>query len=532
MSNFNKIKILDCTLRDGGYINNWEFPIYATKKIITSLIDAKIEIIECGFLNQKIGTGFNSTLFNDFFQVNELIDSIDRNLQNTNFCVMINKGDYDFDTLPNYNENKGVINMIRYAFHKKDWQDAIIDMKTMINKGYKVYVQPMVTLSYSEKEITQMIYECNKLDIYAMYIVDSFGAMYGDDFDRLHNLFEDNLKKGVNLGYHSHNNLQLAYSNAINFVQNKNTDRDIIIDSSILGMGRGAGNLTTELIADYMNKKEIKQYNIIPLLDTIDKYLETIYRESYWGYSIAHFLSASFGCHPNYSSFLINKKNLSIIDIKKILSLLDDLEKKNFNKERIEELYINFKSNTSLPTNFNADFFKNKKILILASGSNLIKQKRSVMRFIDDHKPLVVAVNHIPKNIKIDLCFFSNQKRYDKFIEHINPNKIIITTNIKVTTNISNYKVVDYYSLTTKTSNKNDNVTILLLNLLIEQKVKEVFIAGFDGYKFDSDNYSYSEYDKIVERKVMKNQNKNILTSIKEIRQKLSINFITDSVFK
>ena len=89
MSNFNKIKILDCTLRDGGYINNWEFPIYATKKIITSLIDAKIEIIECGFLNQKIGTGFNSTLFNDFFQVNELIDSIDRNLQNTNFCFMI-----------------------------------------------------------------------------------------------------------------------------------------------------------------------------------------------------------------------------------------------------------------------------------------------------------------------------------------------------------------------------------------------------------------------------------------------------------
>ena len=79
MSNYNKIKILDCTLRDGGYINNWEFPIYATKKIITSLIDAKIEIIECGFLNQKIGTGFNSTLFNDFFQVNELIDSIDRN---------------------------------------------------------------------------------------------------------------------------------------------------------------------------------------------------------------------------------------------------------------------------------------------------------------------------------------------------------------------------------------------------------------------------------------------------------------------
>ena len=292
-----------------------------------------------------------------------------------------------------------------------------------------------------------------------------------------------------------------------------------------------AGNLTTELIADYMNKKEIKQYNIIPLLDTIDKYLETIYRETYWGYSIAHFLSASFGCHPNYSIFLINKKNLSIKDIKKILSLLDDLEKKNFNKERIEEIYINFKSNTSLPTNFNTDFFKNKKILIVASGPNLIKQKKIVTRFINDHKPLVVAVNHIPKP-KNRFVFFFKSKTLRKFIEHINPEKIIITTNIKVNTNISNYKVVDYYSLTTKTSNKNDNVTILLLNLLIEQNIKEVFIAGFDGYKFDSDNYSYSEYDRIVERKVLKDQNKNILTSLKDICKKLSINFITDSIFK
>ena len=195
-------------------------------------------------------------------------------------------------------------------------------------------------------------------------------------------------------------------------------------------------------------------------------------------------------------------------------------------------MYINFKSNTSLPTNFNADFIKNKKILIVASGPNLIKQKKIVTRFINDHKPLVVAVNHIPKSLKIDLCFFSNQKRYEKFIEHINPEKIIITTNIKVNTNISNYKVVDYYSLTTKTSNKNDNVTILLLNLLIEQNIKEVFIAGFDGYKFDSDNYSYSEYDRIVERKVLKDQNKNILTSLKDICKKLSINFITDSIFK
>ena len=93
MSNFNKIKILDCTLRDGGYINNWEFPTQSTKKIITSLIDAKIEIIECGFVSQKNGVEVNSTLFKNLHQINEILGSLDRNIDNTDFCVMINKGE-------------------------------------------------------------------------------------------------------------------------------------------------------------------------------------------------------------------------------------------------------------------------------------------------------------------------------------------------------------------------------------------------------------------------------------------------------
>ena len=528
----NKIKILDCTLRDGGYINNWEFPTHSTKKIITSLIDAKIEIVECGFVSQKNGVEVNSTLFKNLHQVNEILRSLDRNIDNTDFCVMINKGDYNLSTLPDYNKKEDVINMIRYAFHKKDWKDALNDIRIIIEKGYKVYVQGMVTLSYSDFEIIQMIKEFNKHDIYAMYIVDSFGAMFGDDFRRLHYLFENNLKKGIRLGYHSHNNLQLAYSNAIDFIKTKNIDREIIIDSSIHGMGRGAGNLTTELLADYMNKKKHMKYNIVPILETIDEYLEAIYRENYWGYSIAHFLSASYGCHPNYSTYLVNKKNLSIVDIQKVLSLLDDEEKKNFNKERIKELYINFKSNDGSPTNFNMDFFKNQEILIIAPGPNLIKQNEKVENFIANKKPLVIAVNHVPENLKTNYFFFSNQKRYDKFINNIDLDKLIITSNIQVNLDISKYKVVDYNSLATKTSNKNDNVTILLLNLLIDQKVKEVFLAGFDGYKFDSDNYSYTEYDRIVERKVMKQHNQNIIASLKEVGKKLTLNFITDSFYK
>ena len=532
MKNNSLIKILDCTLRDGGYVNNWEFSLESTKAIITALIDSNIEIVECGFVNQKYKNTSDSTVFSEINQVNELLLSLDRDIESTDFCVMVNKGDLDIDSLPSHNKKTGPVSMIRYAFHKKDWREALDDTKIMIKKGYQVYVQAMVTLSYSDDELLEMLTEVNKYDVYAMYIVDSFGAMFGDDFRRLNYLFENNLKKNIRLGYHSHNNLQLAFSNAIDFIQIKDSEREIIIDSSIQGMGRGAGNLTTELLATFLNKKKNTEYNTVPLLETIDKYLGPIYKENYWGYTIAHFLSASFNCHPNYSSFLVNKKNLLIVDIQKILGLLDNGEKKNFNKDRIEELYLNFKSNLGLPINFNVDFFKDQNILIIAPGPNAIKQKETVEKFINAKKPLVIAVNHIPKNFNSNYFFFSNQKRFDKFIEQIEPNKAIITTNIHVNSNSSNYKVVDYNNLATKTSNKNDNVTILLLNLLINQKVKEVYLAGFDGYKFDSGNYSYTEHDRIIEKKVIKHQNENIIVSLKEIRKNLSMNFITESIYK
>jgi len=389
----------------------------------------------------------------------------------------------------------------------------------------------MVTLSYTDMELIEMLEEINKYDVYAMYIVDSFGAMFGDDFRRLHYLFENNLKSGIRLGYHSHNNLQLAYSNAIDFIQIKEKNREIIIDSSIHGMGRGAGNLTTELLADYMNKRQNKEYDIAPLLETIDKYLEAIYRENYWGYSIAHFLSASFGCHPNYSSFLVNRKNLSIVEMQKVLSLLDNGEKKNFNKSRIEELYLNYKSSGGLAINFKQDFFKGQNILILASGPNVIKQKDKVHNCIETIKPVIIAVNHILTEFTADYYFFSNQKRYDKFIEDLIPENVIITTNIKVKSNSINYKVVDFHDLAMMTSNKNDNVTILLLNLLINQRVNEVYIAGLDGYKFDADNYSYQEYDRVLEKKALEVHNENVRISLNEITNKISLNFITDSIF-
>lgn len=528
----NNIKILDCTLRDGGYVNNWEFSDESIINIIRSLINARIDIIECGFISQKNGKKKNSSVFNSIEKANEILKKAQPDLSKNEFCVMINHGEYDLETLPVFDSSKDFIEGIRFAFHKKNWKDAIEESRIIIGKGYNLYTQAMVTLSYTDIEIIEMICDFNQLDIYAMYIVDSFGAMLGSDFRRLHYLFDNNLKDSVLLGYHSHNNLQLAYSNAINFIDIKSSLRKIIIDSSIHGMGRGAGNLNTELLADYLNKKKQTNYNIIPLLETIDNYLEVIYRENYWGYSIAHFLSASVGCHPNYATFLVNKKTLAIVDMQKILAELDTIKKKNYNEEYLNKIYIDYKSEARLKENIQKDFFAGKNILIIASGPNAIGQKDLIFDYINKTKPLIIAVNHIPQYYDSKYYFFSNQKRFDKFSMDIKKDQIIVTTNIKVNSSCKKCKVVDYHDLVLMTSNKNDNVTIMLLNLLIRQGIKEVSIAGFDGYKFDNNNYSYQEYDRIIDKVELEKQNQNIITSLKEITPEMNIKFITDSIYK
>ena len=352
-----------------------------------------------------------------------------------------------------------------------------------------------------------------------------------DDFRRLHYLFENNLKPTVCLGYHSHNNLQLAYSNAIDFIQIRNSYREIILDSSIHGMGRGAGNLTTELVSDYLNKRHHTNYNIVPLLNAIDQHLEVVYKENYWGYSIAHFLSASFSCHPNYASYLVNTKTLSIVDMQTILGTLSSSERTNFSRSRIEELYISYKSSGNKIVSIDPNIFKNEDILIIAPGPNSIQQKELVDKYINDNTPIIIAVNHIPTNYAVNYYFFSNQKRFDKFKTQLFNKRVIITTNVKVESNESIYAVVDYHDLVMMTSNKNDNVTILLINLLTTQGVKKVSVAGLDGYRYDIDNYAYNEEDRVIDKKILDQHNMAVSQSLEDIRRKLSINILTESIF-
>jgi len=515
------ISILDCTLRDGGYINNWEFPQNQTVKIIKALDKSNIDIVELGYLDDKKGKSNNSTLFNSTRSVGGLIKDIDLSFKKV---VMINLFDFDVSKLPH--QSKTQIDGIRLAFHKKDIQEALIQSQKVIDLGYQLFFQPMVTKNYTDEDFLSAIESANKLQIYAFYIVDSFGSMSLKEFKRYTNLANDKLRKNICLGYHSHNNMQLAFSNAIDLCS-MDFDREVIVDSSVYGMGRGAGNLNTELIADYLNTKD-KKYKVIPLLEIIDELLTYYFKRYPWGFSPAQYLSASLDCHPNYASYLVNKKTSHIAEVRNILEQIPLHSRNDFDKNIVDILYQEYLLTNKVEAKGELNL-NSKKILLIASGSSTNGKLEVLKRKAESGDYLIIALNHQPE-IDCDYYFFSNQQRFDEFKSNLPLGKQVITTNIHCKKNIN--AAIQLKDIAYIDGNFVTNVAILMINYLILQGVKKIEIAGLDGYRIGKNNYTYDETSVITNDDLFKELNSAVSDSLFKLKSLITIDFITSSIFK
>lgn len=328
------IQILDCTLRDGGYCNDCRFGLGNQRRITAGLARAGVEIIECGFLMDQVLYHPDVTRFTSPEQIGAILPGA-RGDASPLYVALADFGRYDFDRLPPQSDTP--IQGIRVAFHKKDWPEALAACRTVRDKGYKIFVQPMVTAGYTDREFLELIARVNALEPYAFYLVDSFGTLQRPELLRRFALVEHNLAPGIRIGFHPHNNLQLAFANAQALAE-LHSRRDLIVDSSIYGMGRGAGNLNTELFARYLNDQAGGRYRLAPLLDLLDEVVLGFYRQNPWGYTAAYYLTASHQAHPDYGSYLERQETLSAREMDGILAGLDPARKLAFDPASIEAL--------------------------------------------------------------------------------------------------------------------------------------------------------------------------------------------------
>lgn len=524
----NRISILDCTLRDGGYINNWRFGQETIQGIITKLDASKVEIVECGFL-RDIPYDKDVSVFSC---VSQIAPFLMEKRPGALYVAMIAYGDIPPEKIQPCDGSS--VDGIRLTFHKHEWAGARDAAIQLMQKGYKVFVQPVGTTAYSDVELLELITQVNKLRPYAFYLVDTLGILYRNDLLRLFYLIEHNLDTPIMVGFHSHNNLQLSFANAQELLR-LNLKRDIIIDASVYGMGRGVGNLPTELLAEYINANVEQRYSVTPLLSIADQYLMSIYAEQRWGYDLPYFLSAAEGCHPNYASHLLRKETLNIEDISKILRLIPKKERNLYHPNLIEDLYLQsqaYQIEDSPTIEMLQAAVTGRTVLILAPGATLRTCSADIQRCISQQRPYIAAINFSPAEIEPDLLFLSNRKRLDTLRNKLQSFSCVVATSNLLHELSENVRFVNYVSWLGE-GRAADNAGAILVRILKKAGVARVLLAGFDGFDVDATkNYCVSSYKNVVEREAAEEKNRDIAQQLKWSLTGIPYEFITPTRYQ
>lgn len=337
----SQIKLLDCTLRDGGYINDWRFGEEEIPDMIGALEQTNVDILEIGFLKNEHYQE-DRTVFNSMAQVKELIPDKKPGIEYAVMCEVVNPLPLEMLD-PVDADSADIIRVIVWKTkHNKDGEevDALQEgyeyCKGIVEKGYKLCVQPARVNQYSDEEFVAMVKQFSKLDPMAIYVVDSWGTENPESLLRYMHLADDNMPQEISLGYHGHNNMMQALSVAQAMLE-EGFDRELIIDASVYGIGRGAGNLNIELIAKYLNEQYQKEYRILPLLKIYEDYIMKIWSEETWGYSIPYLLTATHNCNPTYTKYLSEQKKAGVEEIEYVLTHLSSKSRIIFNKQEAEQ---------------------------------------------------------------------------------------------------------------------------------------------------------------------------------------------------
>jgi len=292
-----KIKVLDCTIRDGGLINKHDFDFKFVRAVYKALSEAKIDYMEIGYKNSKklfSDKEYGQWKFCDDDVINKVIEGIE---SDTKISVMVDVDRVDIDAIKPRKESP--VSMVRVACYVKDIDKAIYLANVFSDKGYETTINIMAISRAPDNELTeafnQLEEEC-KAGV--VYLVDSNGALYQETTELLVKKAKGIIKT-KEIGMHAHNNQQLAFANTIEAViHNAN-----YIDGTVYGLGRAAGNCPLELILGFLKNPK---FDIRPVLELISKEFIPLREKMEWGYIIPYAITGILDEHPRAAMALRN----------------------------------------------------------------------------------------------------------------------------------------------------------------------------------------------------------------------------------
>lgn len=296
------IKVVDCTLRDGGLVNNFAFTDEFARDLYEANIKAGVDYMEFGYKASK--ELFDPNKFGKwkFCDEKDIRAIVGENKSPLKISVMADVGrcDYKKDILP---RKDSVIDMVRVATYIHQIPAAAEMIDHLKKKGYEVTVNIMAVSKVNTDDLYAGLDLLGRSSVDTIYLVDSFGSFYPEQITKLSQKYVEVAEDyGKNVGIHTHNNQQLAFANTIESLSKGAS----YLDATVSGMGRGAGNCYMELLLSFLRNP---RYNKIAIMNFIEKHIGRLKEEgAVWGYDIPYLLTGMLNCHPSAAIQFIKEK--------------------------------------------------------------------------------------------------------------------------------------------------------------------------------------------------------------------------------
>lgn len=506
----NAIKIIDCTLRDGGYYNQWDFSVELIQAYLSSMEAAGVDFVELGFRSFDTN-GFRGACA---FTSDEFILSLD--IPSTlkigvmiNASELVNHFDGPIDAAKRLfsNTTKSIVRLVRLACHVHEFELILPVCAWLKEQGYMVGINLMQVADRSELEIEHIGEVASRYDLDALYFADSMGSLDPDQAAAIVKI----LKRNWNgeLGIHTHDNMGRAMANTLSAIN----EGVSWVDSTVTGMGRGPGNLQTEYVVIELESLRGKHVNLSPLLEVIRKYFKPMQDQYGWGANPYYYLAGKYGIHPTYIQEMLSDSRFGEAEILSAIDHLKSVGGKKFSNEIMEagrQVYGGEMAGTWAPETI----IRGRDVIIIGAGPSVVNHKVAIENFIKKTQPFVIALN-TQKNIDENLIdvraachpfrLLADCETYPHLTQPLVVPRSRLPEQIKsamegvlqydfgLSVDPERFEFHDTYAITPTSL-----VVSYALAIATSGKATKIMVAGFDG--FSADDPRTNEMQELLDR--------------------------------
>ena len=488
---------LDCTLRDGGYYNSWDFPKDLTQEYLNAINIAGVDLVELGFRSLK-NEGFKGpcAYTSDSFLKRLTIP------EGLSVGVMINGSELVGETpqqivleklFPNL-ASDSPLKLVRIACHVNEFEAALNSVTWLKDRGYKVGFNLMQISEYQQQKLKDLAKLAQKHSPDVLYFADSMGSMNSVQTKNIIQTLRSEWSGPI--GIHAHDNQGRALSNTTTALEEGVT----WVDSTVTGMGRGAGNARTEELAIEIAERRCNKINLVPLMALIRKHFNPMKNLFGWGTNTYYYLAGKYKIHPSYVQAMLGDSRYSDDQILSVIEHLSVEGGKKFDLNTLDAARHFFTGNPNGSWD-SKSLFANQEIILLGAGPGVTRHREAIEQYIRDAQPVVMALNTQTgiDNRLIDVRVACHPVRLLADCEaHCKLPQPLITPFSNLPEDVQNSlckkEVLDFGINIETNSFKFENTCCTLPNLLVvgyalavatSGEASRILLAGFDGYPAD-----------------------------------------------